>query len=572
MNTAVVNECELSTVLNTFVYMDDYIVGCEGKSLKEIVSSLDGKIKPGAAGYREYTMVKEAIKAHPEWENVRVLDQSNPVKYSGNGIGVDNRTDKLTDDYIQASTFDDGNGNIYVSYRGTGNGRWGDNAVGMYDVSTEMQEAAANYYDYVVEKYGLENECLHNGKKIIITGHSKGGNEAQYTYMAAKYSNLIKDCINEDGQGFSEAAIERFKRENGEEYYKYKLKNMYSICGDNDFVHDLGIVIIPEENTYFIETYGDELFSYHDLTYMGSGDTAVGIDEDGNEYEYYGSYTGLNWTRENGEIVHGEQGPVGQFAKRLSKSLMTLPPDMRDGISNTVMYLLESYMSGGEIIGNFDISTEDNIEAIIRGIPIVMDDLLNTPEGQALLITILREKGEQIREKHGIFAEAGFYLATIFIYESKLFKYLKMGIHITRLVFDAIDIIVNVAKEAIRQLAEFWESVREGFIQIFEGIGDWCIRHTAGGRYAAANPYVVVDTSLLLSYASKLDSINSRLVSLDNDLSRLYSKANLGEKFTIQSADMRINYSQTLKRCATYLRDTANEYNSIENELKNALQ
>lgn len=43
---------------------------------------------------------------------------------------------------------------------------------------------------------------------------------------------------------------------------------MYSICGENDYVHDMGIVIIPEENTYFVKTREESMKDLHSLTSM----------------------------------------------------------------------------------------------------------------------------------------------------------------------------------------------------------------------------------------------------------------------------------------------------------------
>lgn len=36
----------------------------------------------------------------------------------------------------------------------------------------------------------------------------------------------------------------------------------------NDYVHDMGIVIIPEENTYFVKTREESMKDLHSLTSM----------------------------------------------------------------------------------------------------------------------------------------------------------------------------------------------------------------------------------------------------------------------------------------------------------------
>ena len=58
---------------------------------------------------------------------------------------------------------------------------------------------------------------------IIVTGHSKGGNKAQYVTINSKYNDLIDKCFSFDGQGMSPEAIEAFINRHGKDAYLAQL-------------------------------------------------------------------------------------------------------------------------------------------------------------------------------------------------------------------------------------------------------------------------------------------------------------------------------------------------------------
>ena len=174
MNSTVQGQIELSAVLNLIPYLDtDFNYDCE-MSLADIVAANEKKFKNDDT----FKILKTAIEQNPSYGEIVLVNQSST-----------NSTGKWTDDLIQGCTFKDPDGNYYVAYRGTGDGRWADNGNGMTVPSTEMQEAAREYFDAMAEKYFIDANA--EGKQIIVTGHSKGGNEAQYVYMTSEYEYLI---------------------------------------------------------------------------------------------------------------------------------------------------------------------------------------------------------------------------------------------------------------------------------------------------------------------------------------------------------------------------------------------
>ena len=198
---------EVSDVFSTFTYLDDAVCGTqyEGMSLQAITDSLTKRMEAGEFDDSRYDDVRrciqyisDAVDQNPSWGQAVLMDTSSSTT---------NSTEAWTDDPIQGATFQMENGDYYVAFRGTGDGRWTDNAMGMTLPSTDMQNAAADYFKEMAERYG---------------------------------------------QGFSEDAIAVFKERWGDDYEK-RLQEMYSICGENDPVHRLGIRIIPDGNTYYVD-------------------------------------------------------------------------------------------------------------------------------------------------------------------------------------------------------------------------------------------------------------------------------------------------------------------------------
>lgn len=293
MTNEVSNQIELSAVLDLVPYLDiKFDEDCN--TLSDIVTRYQNNEE--ISNKEEFQILKSFVSKNEEkYGNIELVNQSN----------MDSQkvpTEEWTDDYIQGCTFKDTDGNYYVTYRGTGDGRWKDNGDGLVMESTIMQDKAKEYFDKMAKEYFVDAKA--EGKKIIVTGHSKGGNEAQYVYMNSDYEALIDNCYSFDGQGFSKKAEAMFKKKYGERY-KEKIKKMYSICGENDYVHDMGIVIIPEENTYFVKTREESMKDLHSLTSM------IG-DKNGN-------YKGLSWSIVDNKIVNGEQGEIGKLSKKCQK-------------------------------------------------------------------------------------------------------------------------------------------------------------------------------------------------------------------------------------------------------------
>ncbi len=539
---------DISAILNTYVYMDEQNSNYQNKTLSKILDEMPDNIKKTD----NYKAVMTAINKNPQLGDMKLVSQS-----------MCDGKDK-TGDLVIACAFQDTNGDIYVAYRGTGDGKWVDNGVGIANESSIMQRAANDYFDQVVENLDL---TTYDSGKIVVTGHSKGGNEAQYVTLNSKYGYLIDRCYSLDGQGFSQEAIDHFIETYGEEYYKAQLEKMYSINGENDYVHDLGIVVIPEENTYFVETPGaNDIGGYHDLKEMLNG-------------------AGLNWSRdENGYIVSADQDSIGQLAKAISEKMQYLNQEDLEDCSVTVMSLIEylmpyknedgeSILGGANKFGSGDVkfmTAEEFFGFLAHGIPLVIDTLLTTEAGQEMLKDLIHSGLNAVYNEAGIFGLIGvIYVSSLLI---PLATFIVGGLvvigQIVDMVYDIIDTIKNLAENIKKWVSDLKDTIHKTINKIKAKIKSW----SAGGRFAAANPQLIVDTFKLNSYAQRIQNVQSRLNNLDGRLDSLYWRVGLLDLWDLMQADILTGYSWRLSRCASYLSDTATDFVNAENDLVSKIQ
>lgn len=385
-----------------------------------------------------------------------------------------------------------------------------DNGVGMTNISTPQQEEALDYFDYVMGESTKDKNWTPE-RNVIVTGHSKGGNKAQFVTLNSVYGAYIDKCYSLDGQGFSPEAIEAFKEKYGVRAYYEQLDKMYSICGENDYVNGLGIPVIKEENTFYLETPVDDtdFYNLHHITGM---------------YAY---------RDENGNVQFGgilnketEQGSVGKLAATLSREMMKLPRDQRNDIAMTVMQVLEYYMNEGEDpyytgLHGEQITLENVSGLIADGIPLVLVNLLKTPEGREVLLIYGPELLRQYYDEHGAWKTAGLILAINVLLP--VVVGIGKAIHYIASFINSIYDFVNSVKEFAKDAAEFIQRCGQIIMEAYERISQWYNENfNRGYKYAVANPFIKLNTGDLRYYADRFESINSKLCALDRRLDSLY--------------------------------------------------
>lgn len=345
-------------ILDTFMYLD-YKEAVEGTSLKEIIDDLALHPDYGGGGihYGEYTVLREAV------ENEQI--GSLIIGCQSPHMGYDSGTWSCTFQNVEQNC-------VYVVYRGTGDGEWPDNGIGMTSAATTQQKRALSYFEEVVETMELNEDT-----RVIITGHSKGGNKAQFVTMESKYGDVIDVCYSVDGQGFSPQAIETWKSRYGESGYEEKVQKIYGIHGENDYVSVLGNSIIPENHIRYVKTPVEKtnFAGYHDIKYMFASLS----------YED-GKYVTVFHGRKNSDV--GQKGDLADFAAILSIGVMGLPVDQRDGCAAVIMHLMEAGAGQKNGINGEKLHLSDLKDFAIQGIPLIAGSFFNEEEGRKLLWSV----------------------------------------------------------------------------------------------------------------------------------------------------------------------------------------
>ncbi len=135
--------------------------------------------------------------------------------------------------------------------------------------------------------------------------------------------------------------------------------------------------------------------------------------------------------------------------------------------------------------------------------------------------------------------------------------------------YDAIVVGYNKIKDSIIDVNDSIEN----FINIIgSAVKDWYNSTFNKGNISTAELQVIsVDTQKLRSYAQRLQSVNSRVSRLDSRLDSLYWNVGLLGLWNLMQADMLTGYSWRLNRCSSYLNETANDLEQIEQNLKNVI-
>lgn len=455
-------ETELAALLNLFMYLD-YEEEVSGKNFAEVLkkASARSEIKEKAGAQHALEILTRAIGpggSHPELTNMQVTIPNHDA-YRG----------------INAAVFINGN-DAYVVYRGTGDGKWIDNGEGMTAVMTPSQEQAIAFLDEMAEQFGWDE-----GTNLTVSGHSKGGNNSQAATLGAEHGYLVDQCISFDGQGMSAEGAAHYREELGP-VYDVRTNRMYSVCGENDPVNELGESMFRKDHVYYIETNAGEgeVVPTHALEYLFQRE-----DEKGNLYFA---------DRMNGESGDG-QGPIGRYARQLNEALMQMPEEIRNDCAMALMQLIEILNGQGMYGYNGHRATVEEFAGFLwHGMPAILQTLLLTEDGREALGALLSETDweslmedlykaleEKIREsieKDGAAATIGRIAALILalpLLAGIAFDIVRAGI----VVLSVVEILdhLRVLTEEIREfLNRCWEAVKT----FAEDVGNWVKEHVMG--------------------------------------------------------------------------------------------
>ena len=545
------SDMDLSMELDTLMYSnalgnEDY----NGKTLNYIVNDLYGNIDSIPGDDRKAAIV--AVKQYLESPNnsgagsLIMHSCSDQAAYSGS-------------DGAKGATFyrPDSDGkptDIYVAFRGTGEGRWYDNGDAFDKKYSPYQQDAAEYFDSVMNDLNVTES-----QNVIVTGHSKGGNEAQFITLASKHAYLVDKCISYDGQGFSPEAIEYFKQLYGEDFYEKQRQKMYSICGDNDFVNVLGIKVIPDENTVYIKTDCDayDASNSHGL-YKTPKDKNIdwhNIRIEGNLYDYGGD--GFNETTKY-------QRELAVIAKSISENIMKLPPEEREDVCRSIMTILEDTIGQGDGLHGEKATLEEFIGLIKRSDGI-FTQILYTWDGQKFIhrsiSDALRKYVFQIDNKE----DSNILVDFICNIAAGYIQYKLEGLFIVIERFVALVSKIADYAEKFGKYLEFLANVAKSIKDNIKKLID--PNYRAAQNYISNENTICLHTDDLRALAQRLWNVNGRLETLDGRLDGLYWKVKWTDLWNLMSSDLKVCWSKKINACANCLNDTAERFDSAERQL-----
>lgn len=223
----------------------------------------------------------------------------------------------LEEEDVRAVCYTDTNDEApVVAFRGTGGTQkaWNDNFEGLYEKDTELQKVAGDFIKYECGEY----------ENLTVTGHSKGGNMAQYATIM--YPEKVGRCVSYDGQGFGRDFIARNR--NSILTASPKIK---SISAYNDFVNILLFSVAGK--SVYINNKGGVRYAHSSISLLTE-----------NEYDEKGDFVSL---RTQGIVAES----LDTATDGISVLLGTLPREDKEIIAN----------AGSEIVTGAFKLPEDNL-------------------------------------------------------------------------------------------------------------------------------------------------------------------------------------------------------------------
>lgn len=526
--------------------------------------------------------------------------------------------------YPKAIAVKDEAGNIYVHFNGTGDGNWNYNSVAYGGSPSRMQDEALEWFDGFIEEY-YEGQTEGN---LYVTGHSQGGNNAQFVTIRSQYADYITNCVPLDGPGFSEQFVTDSINLYGEAYYERQRDKIWAYNGEYDYVSCLGQTsIVPDGHTRYLK--------YTDPRNRGIMD-----------FENLHASNGLLDEYNNITIV-GEDSAFRKYLVEALEKVKQFPPERQKRMADLVMSLCEDLMgdekketnmlanlssdefaelkqilapflvdiladnpdsiipvlqefgmdrAGAEavagLIEHFDTYSPEIREAILEEILQVVNyedgkfsiNWLQVPDAVAtawpvILETLLTNPGDidAILHELGVDVAIGNWIrehpwqfagiSILVTLTAPLLMPLRTSVVALGCLMDALIRIVQGMELLGNKIKDDIVALLTSLKNVITAIFNW-VRNTfnAGVRYANSNPYFKVDTAKLRIYASRINAVNNRLRSLDSGLRGLYWQVGMLDIWDILCANLLTGGSPTLNSVKAYLNNSADRFDAAENK------
>ena len=249
---------------NHLLFLDNLIYLDFSKFIDEFMSSSEetNEQKPTLYKLIEYLLeTKTEIQSEPakmsceEWTSLLTffkLEEGNADFLNSYVIDIENYINNSAEDgAFRACTLvkrDDAGKveDVVVIFRGTAGDaiEWEDNIMNACREDSPVMLESVDYINNLPEEYG---------DSITVSGHSKGGNRAQYVTIL---TDRIGRCLSYDGQGFSNVFIEKYH-----DSIDDKKDRITSISTEYDYVN---ILLTPIAGTMkYIPAIPDDNYLYN---------------------------------------------------------------------------------------------------------------------------------------------------------------------------------------------------------------------------------------------------------------------------------------------------------------------
>lgn len=384
----------------------------------------------------------------------------------------------------------------------------------------KQQELAEKYMEEIYGRFDYD--------KYATAGHSLGGNLSFHAAITAppEMRAKILQALNADGPGFALEYLLNPKhiagiRDMSGKMYHYQ----WSLVGA--LLHP-----VPGANYMSVKTK-DSVYEKYDLGSLTIKHSPFFVEID-----------------ENGNVIKGKMDSfaesIGRLSRETDESTSTIGNALISGIKSFLaLSKTEKMVLGGALIANVALFALTHPVATVAALVVVAAVAVVgwiNPEffGEVLIPFILNT------------ASATQDLAQQFIDGIK------------SLVVSALE-AYNVANAFVNQLMAEIENVLSDFIS-------WVRKGLSGGyRYASNHPVIKVDTYKLRDYAQLIDSVNKRLKNLDRRMDSLYWKVGFLDLLSLVQADLMTHKSLSLTLCSSYLKETAEDFETAERNIQNKL-
>jgi len=502
------------------------------KTVAKIFDKLKETLTFETLSFENQTLIEE-MSSSPRYKDVILSNYvSDPVTNGISGfesIGADSSTEQfgaVTLTYIQ-----NGQTINYMAFRATNDSTdgWNEDFLMVSSQKTQAQADSATYMNLIGPT--LEGD-------LVGGGHSKGGNDFEYGYLFCdeEVRKRITAGYLYDSPGLQSEIIEA--NPNYEAFQRTIDGNF--ICPQDSVI---GQVLHENDNAKFVHSVESGMNEHDPYTWEIDTKTSSFIPDTQTEFSKY-------------------------VNDMLDNAVEDMSPEERQALYAFVSYIL--YNSGGEALGGVGaLFTQDwkdengNLRAdkLKEVLSVIAGDWGNmTPDQQKAFVNSVSSVvvAAILTKINYVIADVG----TWIVNEIDKFK-VTISTAIANL-GRWIDGKIQIVKGIL-------ENIYESFVSIIQKFAAWFMHNSSGYKYASANPLIKVDTYKLMSYASRLQSVNRRIVNLDQRLNSLYWKVGFSDLWSLSQAEALTGYSWNINRCIAYLADTANDFENAENEINNSL-